>query len=129
MVKIIKFLTEGTNQMKLYTDNKGQWVGTQLDAKKALGKGNFKEVDVPTAKAQLLEFLNSYRVRPQSPQDLERDSVKFDMPQINKPSPFVKKHDWQTIRECAEEASLKDLGVAVAVIMNRIDEAAEKYEQ
>jgi hypothetical protein len=31
-----------------------------------------------------------------------------------------------TIRECAEKAALKDLSVALAVYMNRVDEALDE---
>lgn len=45
--------------MKLYTDNQGRWAGTQADAKKF---GEFEQVEVPTDKPTLLEFLNEYQV-------------------------------------------------------------------
>lgn len=45
--------------MRLYTNNEGGWAGTQSDAK-ALGK--FEQVEVPTDKATLLEFLNTHAV-------------------------------------------------------------------
>mgnify|MGYP005999605199 CR=1 FL=1 len=70
--------------MRLYTNNQGVWAGTQADAKKL---GKFVEADVPTIKAELIEFLNTHRCRPQSGQDLERDSVKFNDPSIAPSSP------------------------------------------
>jgi hypothetical protein len=78
--------------MRLYTNNQGVWAGTQADAKKLFKvpntpTGNFVEVDVPTTKAELMEFLNTHRCRPQSGQDLERDSVKFNDPSIAPSSP------------------------------------------
>jgi len=36
--------------------------------------------------------------------------------------PQGRPHPWVTIRECAEKASLKDLGHALAIYMNRVDE-------
>ena len=45
--------------MKLYTDNQGRWAGTQADAKKF---GEFEQVEVPTDKPTLLEFLNAHKV-------------------------------------------------------------------
>ncbi len=45
--------------MRLYTDNQGNWAGTQADAKKF---GKFEQVEVPTDKPTLLEFLNDRRV-------------------------------------------------------------------
>jgi len=41
--------------MRLYRTYDGQWAGTQADAKKL---GKFKQVEVPTDKAGLLDFLN-----------------------------------------------------------------------
>lgn len=48
--------------MKLYHANTGQWFGTQADAKKAVGKHNFSEVDVPTDKWGLIGWLNAQTV-------------------------------------------------------------------
>lgn len=42
--------------MRLYRTYDGQWAGTQADAKKL---GKFEQVEVPTDKAGLLDFLNS----------------------------------------------------------------------
>lgn len=44
--------------MKMYEGKGGQFYGTQADAKTAVGKGNFTEVDVPTDKAGLISYLN-----------------------------------------------------------------------
>tara|TARA_R110001592_G_scaffold64106_3_gene196811 strand:+ start:128 stop:481 length:354 start_codon:yes stop_codon:yes gene_type:complete len=46
--------------MRLYTDQKGNWRGTQADAKKDLDQ--WDTTDVPTSKAELLEFLNVHKV-------------------------------------------------------------------
>jgi len=51
--------------MKLYTDLKGNWAGTQSDARKIFGgKEGFGWVcvDVPTAKPELLPFLDHHFV-------------------------------------------------------------------
>jgi len=45
--------------MRLYTNNEGAWAGTQADAKVW---GKFEQVEVPTDKATLLEFLNTHAV-------------------------------------------------------------------
>ena len=47
--------------MRLYTDNKGNWRGTQADAKKAWGK-DMALVDVPVSKEALMKWLNKCRV-------------------------------------------------------------------
>lgn len=98
--------------MKLYVNSLGEWVGTQAEAKKI----NAVQVEVPTDKPSLLNWLNNrhhVRVEP-----LIADAPVYQ-------SNLTKPHAWQTIRECAEQADLKDLGVALAVLMNRLDEAAD----
>ena len=45
--------------MRLYTTPKGQWAGTQADAKKL---GAYMEYDVPTNKSGLMDFLNRHGV-------------------------------------------------------------------
>ena len=47
--------------MKLYTNNHGDWCGTQVDARKQYGKSR-QCVEVPTDKSNLMEFLNSHKV-------------------------------------------------------------------
>ncbi len=47
--------------MTLYTNNQGQWAGTQADARK-LFKNDMRIVDVPTDKPSLLAFLNDNQV-------------------------------------------------------------------
>ncbi len=47
--------------MRLYQSSKGQWVGTQRDAQKNFPR-DWREVDVPTSKSDLLEWLNIHEV-------------------------------------------------------------------
>ena len=47
--------------MILYTSSKGQWVGTQRDAQRYFPR-DWKQVDVPVSKVQLIEFLNTHKV-------------------------------------------------------------------
>ena len=111
--------------MKLYTNNQGQWVGTQEQARKEFGK-DYALVDVPVSKEALLGWLNKCRVISQSHQ--EAAGYCAPQPQTEAPvyeSKLTRPHHWQTIKECAEKAPLKDLGVALAVAMNRLAEGAE----
>ena len=79
--------------MKLYTDNRGTWVGTQADSKKK--KYAFEQVDVPKDKTNLLEFLNKMQV-PGSPGEAVLPEKK------NEPSPEDTipkwKQEWQNTR-------------------------------
>jgi hypothetical protein len=45
--------------MKLYKSNNGRWFGTQADAKRAVGTNRFGEVNVPTDKLGLIDWLNA----------------------------------------------------------------------
>ena len=103
--------------MKLYTNDKGEWFGTQALAKQR--SYHWWPVDVPTDKPSLIEWLNNRD---------ERNMVD-EPPKVSTPhTSNDKKHPWQSVREMAEQASLRDLGVALAVVMNRLEEAAEREE-
>ena len=106
--------------MRLYTQN-GHWVGTQAEAKREHGEVNL--VDVPTDKAALLEWLNFHAVGSSYVPPIDSDSIRTAVPTR---SSSTRPHPWQSVREMAESASLKDLGVVLAVIMNRMDELADK---
>lgn len=95
--------------MKLYTNNQGQWVGTLAEAKKI----GAEAVDVPTDKPSLLAWLNA-----QGAAQGQTEAPVYE-------SKLTRPHHWQTIKECAEKAPLKDWGVALAVLMNRVAEVAE----
>lgn len=101
--------------MKLYTNKQGQWFGTKAEAKAS--RHPYWDVDVPTDKPSLLTWLNAQSA-PQAQTEAPVHQSKLTRP-----------HHWQTIKECAEKASLKDLGVALAVAMNRMDEIADRYKQ
>ncbi len=140
--------------MKLYTNKKGEWAGTQADANKKFGvrTGSYFQREVPTDKPSLLAFLNENKVgsfdalgsKPAdnqlsdmmggNPLDSFPDApLKFKMShgpdgdvRLSRQNPDSHPHRWDTIRECAEKASFKDLGVALAVLMNRLDEVADQ---
>lgn len=137
--------------MKLYTNNQGEWAGTQADARKRF-KNDMRIVEVPTDKPSLLAFLNenqvgSFDALGRKPDDNQLSDImggnpldsfpdaplKFKMSygpdgdvRMSKQNPDSHPHRWDTIRECAEKASFKDLGVAIAVLMNRLDEVADQ---
>jgi len=63
--------------MRLYTNNQGSWVGTQADAKRKFGfKNEWREVDVPTSKDDLLEFLNIHKVGNQTVEPIVDDTPR-----------------------------------------------------
>jgi len=108
--------------MRLYTTPKGQWAGTQADAKKL---GAYVEYDVPTNKADLLVFLNKYKVNDYAYQG-------YSAPLEENPQPAVKsivthrESAWHNINRVAEEAPLSELSTAMNIIMLRIQEHLEE---
>ena len=113
--------------MRLYTDTSGNWYGTQADAKR--GGNEWKEVDVPTRKEELLAWLNLtgagcalWEQEGGSGSTGTRKDPEPTTPTPQKIYPQGRPHPWTTIRECAEQASLKDLSVALAVFINRYEE-------
>ena len=98
--------------MKLYVNNLGQWVGTQAAAKKIKAT----VIDVPTDKPNLLNFLNENKVCGSTP-------IEPQAPQTRQP--VYKMHTWENVRQCAEQASFSDMGYALAVLMNRLEDAAQ----
>ena len=105
--------------MKLYANDNGEWFGTQALAKQR--SYHWWPVDVPTDKPSLIEWLNSREQR-----KITIENNLTDMTEPVHQSKLTKPHPWQSIREMAEQASLRDLGVALAVVMNRLEEAAER---
>lgn len=113
--------------MRLYTNTKAEWFGTQADAKASGHK--WWEVNVPTDKPNLIKFLNGMSEAAGAVQILRSDDAApapAPAPASTYSTSLHKAHPWQTIRECAETAPLKDWGVALAVLMNRVEEIADK---
>ena len=100
--------------MKLYTDNKGQWVGTQADAKKL---GKFTNPDIPVDKKGLLDFLNTNKVGTTMS---ESEPVQI----IKKPdNKKLKSGTWDAynkVRDYLETCSAKELNTALSIITNRL---------
>ena len=64
--------------MQLYCNSKGQWSGTQADAKKLKRENNgleFQAVNVPTDKKGLLDFLNKKEFKRQEDSQANIDPV------------------------------------------------------
>ena len=105
--------------MRLYMNKQGEWVGTQAEAKKI----GANMVEVPTDKPNLLKWLNTFTGKID-----EAAKEVID----NKPKPSgvtLKAHRWDTIRECAEKATIDDMTVALAVYMDRVLDIADKQKE
>ena len=105
--------------MRLYMNKQGEWVGTQAEAKKI----GANMVEVPTDKPNLLKWLNTFTGK--------IDEAAEEVIE-NKPKPSgvtLKAHAWDTIRECAEKATIDDMTVALAVYMDRVLDIADKQKE
>jgi len=118
--------------MRLYTNSKGSWVGTQADARKEFGK-DWNEVDVPTDKPNLLQFLNDKSVggRPANiPELIEKNNLDERIKEIASAHPQSCSGN-REVREAAalNQYDVKDvvlncpkehLGQALAAIITRL---------
>jgi len=113
--------------MKLYTDNQGNWTGTQADAKKVWGK-DMALVEVPVSKEALMKWLNKCKVVSQAHAQIAAQTTREE-PQEQPQEQQRSNSRWTAkdlngfdIRDIAQEASLKDLTFAMSVYLNRLDE-------
>ena len=105
--------------MRLYMNSKGEWVGTQAEAKKI----GANMVEVPTDKPNLLKWLNTFT-------GAIDEAAEEVIENKTKPSGVtLKAHAWDTIRECAEKATINDMTVALAVYMDRVLDIADKQKE
>lgn len=95
--------------MKLYVNTKGQWAGTQAEAKKI----GAKVTDVPTDKPGLLAFLNG-----------QQQTAAPDPTPTSKPAK-VSKSLSQTLFDVANEATLEELQHVVYRYLMKVDDALE----
>ena len=103
--------------MRLYTNKKGDWAGTQADAKKL---GAFVETDVPTVKASLLNFLNLYKVNDSAYEPLETPSAPTRQPSEPTKPREIKPNSWDefnTVKKhldtCNREAVFTIMNLAI----------------
>ena len=99
--------------MKLYVNTKGQWVGTQAEAKKI----GAKVTEVPTDKPGLLAFLNR-----------QQQAAASDPIPASKPVK-VNKSLSQTLFDAANEATLEELQHVVYRYLTKIDDALDLKKQ
>jgi len=107
--------------MRLYTNRKGDWAGTQIDARKL---GSFMEEYVPTSKAELLEFLNDHRVY-----DTLYTALDCDEPSAPSEPRKLKGGSWgeyNAIRNHLETCDAKALNTALTIISGRLSDLLEE---
>lgn len=113
--------------MRLYTDNQGNWAGTQSDAKKF---GKFEQVEVPTDKPTLLEFLNEQRVGDVNLEDIGTDKEP-PQPLKTHPQSCSANREYRDptahdVRDVVLNCDKKHLGSALAAIITRLYEVIEE---
>jgi len=108
--------------MRLYTTPKGQWAGTQADAKKL---GAYMEYDVPTNKSGLMDFLNRHGVNEYTVRGYSKPLEENSQPAV-KSIVTHRESAWHNINRVAEEAPLSELTTAMNIIMLRIQEHLEE---
>ena len=121
--------------MRLYMNKQGEWVGTQAAARKI----GADMVDVPTDKPNLLKWLNTFTgaiddaaKHPPIVMKDGRPALVLGSNSDSKPKTRTvtqKAHAWETIRECAQKASIDDMTVALAVYMDRVQDIADKQKE
>ncbi len=94
--------------MRLYTNDKGAWAGTQADARRDFGK-DWREVDVPTSKPDLLAFLNNYGVK-------QSDDAVIEYNDVSSVPSKVHPQSCSANRDVREAASLNKYDVADVVL-------------
>ena len=108
--------------VRLYMNKQGEWVGTQAEAKKI----SADMVDVPTDKPNLLKWLNTFTGKIDLSEIPPLDAAKETETVARKPH----KYDfWDNIRDVAENCSLTDFNVALAVFMDRVHDIADKQKE
>ena len=108
--------------MKLYTDYKGRWAGTQSDAKQF---GDFEQVEVPTDKPNLLEFLNEQRVGDVNLEDIGTDREVSLLPIKTHPLSCSANPNVFDVRDAVLNCDRKDLGAALGAIISRLHDEVE----
>jgi len=97
--------------MKLYVNSKGQWVGTQAEAKKI----GAKVTEVPTDKPGLLAFLNGQ----------QQAAAPDPTPTTTTTPSKVTKSKSQTLFDVANEATLQELQHVVYRYLMKVDDALD----
>ena len=107
--------------MRLYTNKRGDWAGTQADAKKLAGK--FIEVDVPVSKADLLAFLNQNSVGSMAVESKPQPTTATVQPNELKGGTW---DEYNAIRNHLETCDARALNTALSIITGRLGDLLEK---
>ena len=80
--------------MRLYSNGRGEWVGTQAETRKS--KFKFEQVEVPTDKKGLLEFLNNQKLPVDNNAKVDDDNklTSLEAPEVPEIEIPKWKQDW-----------------------------------
>ena len=106
--------------MKLYTNNSGEWAGTQADAKRNFGK-DMAILEVTTDKPTLLQFLNEYQV---GGSDVVA-AIQQHSPPSSSYSAIPGNYD---VRDAVKNCDRQHLGQALASIISRLYDEMEELQ-
>ena len=98
--------------MKLYTNRKGDWAGTQIDAK---NWGGYICVDVPTIKPELLNFLNLYNVK-----ESVHEPIGTVAPTRQPIAPRMSNNDYNSVRTYLETCDAQELNRCLTIVCSRL---------
>tara|TARA_Y100000592_G_C5413462_1_gene289360 strand:- start:648 stop:1025 length:378 start_codon:yes stop_codon:yes gene_type:complete len=124
--------------MRLYTNNKGEWTGTQADAKKAWGK-DMALVEVPVSKDALMKWLNKCRVVSQSHAEI---AEQFNTPTpddnarlyitpkgssaLSRSATSIDELNQYDVHDVVLNCDRKHLGSALSAIINRLHDEVDE---
>ncbi len=120
--------------MRLYYDQKGNWAGTQADAKKAFGK-DWWEIDVPTSKAEMIEFLDRHNclrdpnLEHKSDEEQYWDKLETDVkshPQSCSANHEYREPNRYDVNDVVLNCDRKHLGMALGAIISRLHDELEE---
>tara|TARA_R110002020_G_scaffold306404_1_gene522354 strand:- start:135 stop:503 length:369 start_codon:yes stop_codon:yes gene_type:complete len=110
--------------MRLYQNSKGQWFGTQADARRNSPK-DWREVEVPTSKQELLNWLNLHNfgskpagLAPEPDVEAKPEAIQ----PTNKISANPNRYD---LMDASDAASLQDLQTVMYRYLMRVDDALD----
>ena len=112
--------------MKLYTDNKGAWAGTQSDAKSTFGT-DYALVEVPVSKDALLNWLNKCQVVSQAHVAVSQAVSNHALvPEKKHPQSCSANPNVYDVRDAVLNCDRKHLGSALAAIISRLHDEVEE---
>ena len=79
--------------MRLYVSSKGQWFGTQSDAQRGAPR-DWKEVEVPTSKQDLINYLSAHKVGATSVQEAAPQAAPTPAPEFTSELLAPQAHPW-----------------------------------